>query len=250
MDADDPIEGGISVAMTAAASGSRIAEILLRKAQEAKLRAAQLANRNAEELNAQLAARSEIAQAFYADASEQAWLTNASKDDVIAAVHGVHAWAEVDPGKFGPQAERMREQFQAAFGVDLREAFQENQNAQALAEYARVNLHDAERSEAINEVDPPPWDPPAQPGPIKVVDEPTVTATYAPYDAPESRAAREQDLVKSDVGPDAVKAHATADKLNAKSPRGTAAAAASTKARTPKKAAQRGTRQQGQQRGR
>jgi len=241
MSGDDPIEHGISVAMTGAAAMSRVAEILIRQAQEAKARAAADSRANAEELQLQLAARAETAEAYYAAAAQREWLATASTEEIAAAVHGVHAWAEVDEQRFGPHAERMREQLQAAFGVDLREAYEDQRNAEAIADLARAGVEEARSAdgaasttvEATQKIE-------------------TLAVSELGYDATDARAARREIMVEAAGGSaEVVKARSVSDYLNAHDPQGTAAAAAAGKGRGPSKAAARtGRRQPGQQRGR
>jgi len=239
MSGDDPIEHGISVAMTGAAAMSRVAEILIRQAQEAKARAAADSRANAEELQLQLAARAETAEAYYTAAAEREWLATATTEEITSAVHGVHAWAEVDEQRFGPHAERMREQLQAAFGVDLREAYEEQLGAEAIADIARAGLEEARSAdgagatsvEASRELE-------------------TVAVSEMAYDAPEARAARHESMAATGTGAtEAVKARTVSDQLNVHDPRGTAAAAG--KGRGASKAAARtGRREPRQQLGR
>jgi hypothetical protein len=241
MSGDDPIEHGISVAMTGVAAMSRVAEILIRQAQEAKARAAADSRANAEELQLQLAARAETAEAYYAAAAQREWLATATTEEIAAVVHGVHAWAEVDEQRFGPHAEQMREHLKAAFGVDLREAYEEQRNAEAIADLARFGMEEARSVDgaASTAVD-------------ATQELETVAVSELAYDAPWARVARSEAMVVTGAGAtEAVKARTVSDQLNAHDPSGTAAAAASGKGRRPGKAAVRTSRRQtAQQRGR
>jgi len=161
--------------------------------------------------------------------------------EIADAVHDVHAWAEVDEQRFGPQADRMREQLQAAFGVDLREAHEEQRGAEAIADLARAGVEEARSAdgaavttvEATREIE-------------------TVVISELAYDAPEARSAKHEAMAVTGAGAtEAVKARTVSDQLNVHDPRGTAAAAAAGAGRGPNKAAARtGRRKPGQQRGR
>jgi hypothetical protein len=230
MSDEDPIEGGLAIAMTGAASISRAAEVMLRYAQEVKARRAAGLREGVAELRKQIDARGELAAAamvFYGETGHTEWIKKATAAEIVDAVHASHAWAEIDPERFSDKAQAIREQLAATFGVDLREAYAEKQTADALAAIARDGLKDYDRD---------PLNPSA-------------------YDrhvlAQRADGARTEAMKAAGATEAAVTARAVSDQLNGHDPRGTAAAAAGGRTKAPTKVARRSpARQAGQQRGR
>lgn len=211
MSGEDPIDDGMALAATAAASAARVAEVLLKQAQDLKLKQAHEARASVAEAATQLAARAEVAEAFYREACSAEWLSTASAADLRAAVEGVHVWAEVAPDRFGEPAESMREALITAYRVDVREAYAERRDAAAIADLASRGVLDA-RVEQV-EVKP------------VVVQDLAQAGVGAGYDTAEARRARESAMVAAGVDQELVTARMVSDKMNAHDP-ATAAASA------------------------
>lgn len=232
MSDEDPIEGGLAIAMTGAASVSRAAEVMLRYAQEVKARHAAGVHEGVAELRQQLDARAELAAAamkFSDQTGHPDWIKTATVPEIVDAVHAAHAWAEIDPERFSDKAQAIREQLVVAFGVDLREAYAEKQTADALAAIARDGL-EATTGRSTTQ---------------------RASAQERSYDAPASREQRTQVMKEAGIPAAAVSAREVSDQLNGNDPRGTAAAAANGHGKAPAKAARRSpSKQAAQQRGR
>jgi len=136
-------------------------------------------------------------------------MRRATTDDLIAAVHGVRAWAEVDD-RFDEQATRMRGQLRALHGVDLTEAWEEQKGAEFVADLARSGL-DEIRSDQVRS------DEAVEAAAL----ESGVASNELGYDA--ARDARGMAAVRRGAAPEDLHARVTADKLNAGDPSRTAA---------------------------
>lgn len=225
-DNDDALQDGISVALTGAAAMSRVGEVLLRQAQEQKARAAAETRQRAEEAAEQLRARAEVAQAFYTAAASPEWMQGASARDLATAIQGVHLWAEVDHDRFGQVAEAMREQVRTTLGVDLREAYEEQRGAAAIAALAATGARAPDKEQ----------EPKQEQG--------------RDYDDPARRQARRDDLEKAGTEPAAVKARVVSDELNGHDPADTAQNAQAGRAARHKPAARAPRKRREQQRSR
>ncbi|MFS3130649.1 hypothetical protein ACLM5J_19765 [Nocardioides sp. Bht2] len=232
---DDPIDDGVSIMMSGAAAASRVAEVLVRQAQDAKLKLAQQDRIAAEEAASQLAARGEVAQAFYREAASQEWLAGATVADIRAAVEGAHLWAEIDPERFAGTAEDLRDEMRAVFGVDLREAVAEQRDAAAIADLAAAGVDSARAASSHAGV---------------AVDQARSAEATAvsEYDSPDARRAREQAMKDAGADTETVKARVVSDRLNAHDPR--LAPAGTGGAAKGKPAARTSSRKADQQRGR
>ncbi len=85
MDGDDTFEEFERVAMTGAAALSRAAEVLIRNAQDSKVRAAAETARATEDLQRRAEAQAQAAERYYARTVEPGWVRNADADEVALA---------------------------------------------------------------------------------------------------------------------------------------------------------------------
>lgn len=109
---EDPVDELRSVGMTSGAALSRVAETLIRAAQDHKIRAAQQATQDAEEAQRRYDAQAQLAERFYREAIDKDLMTTPPRADQDALRHGARQWAEVDPGRFGPYSERLTTRFE------------------------------------------------------------------------------------------------------------------------------------------
>lgn len=229
MSDSDPIDDGVAAAMTTAAAVSRVAEVLLRQAQDEKLRRAREDQATAHDAALQLAARAEVAEAFYRQASDSEWLRGADVAEIRAAVEGAYTWAEVDPDRFRSAADDLGAQLQALYAVDVREAYVEHRNAAAVADLAAAGVAEARERE-------------------KDADRSARSADMAAaYDSAPARSQRERALVAAGADHDFTTARVVSDKLNAHDPRDAARAGHPKLSKAP---GRRGGARHDQQRGR
>ncbi len=108
----DPVDELRSVGMTGAAAISRVAETMIRAAQDAKMRAAQEAAQQAEDGQRRYDAQAQVAERFYREAIDTDLMTTSPRVDQDALRQGAQQWAELDPDRFGPYADRLNERFE------------------------------------------------------------------------------------------------------------------------------------------
>lgn len=116
-------------------------------------------------------------------------------------IRAAHEWEQVDADRFGGHAERLHEQYNAAFGIDLRERAKDARNFAAVEELAAQGV--IEYREAVGL----PRNPREAPGYVP-----------APYDSAEGRGARLGAMVVTEVEPAAIKARDVAGHLDSGSP--------------------------------
>ncbi len=109
---EDPVDELRSVGMTGAAAISRVAETMIRAAQDAKMRAAQEAAQQAEDGRRRYDAQAQVADRFYREAIDTDLMTTSQRVDQVALRQGAQQWAELDPDRFGPCADRLNERFE------------------------------------------------------------------------------------------------------------------------------------------
>jgi len=130
--------------MTSAAALSRLAETMIRAAQDHKMRSAQQAAQDAEEGQRRYDAQAQVAERFYRQALDQDLLTTAARADQDALRHGAQQWAELDPDRFGPYSERLN--------ARLEELDQEASNREEARQEQRTA--EEQESKAKGEEDP------------------------------------------------------------------------------------------------
>jgi hypothetical protein len=128
--------------MTSAAAISRVGETMIRAAQDAKMRAAQEAAQQAEDGQRRYDAQAQIAERFYREAIDTDLMTTSPRVDQDALREGARQWAELDPDRFGPYADRLNERFEE---LGLEEARREEASQEQLTadtEQAKVERED------------------------------------------------------------------------------------------------------------
>jgi hypothetical protein len=109
---EDPVDELRSVGMTGAAAISRVAATMIRAAQDRKMRAAQDAAQQAEDGQRRYDAQAQVAERFYREAIDTDLMTTSQRVDQDALRQGSQQWAELDPDRFGPYADRLNERFE------------------------------------------------------------------------------------------------------------------------------------------
>ncbi len=113
---EDPVDELRSVGMTSAAALSRVAETMIRAAQDHKMRSAQQAAQEAEEGQRRYDAQAQVAERFYREAIDKDLMVSSPRAEQDALRQGAQEWAELDPGRFGPYSERLNAQFETGVG--------------------------------------------------------------------------------------------------------------------------------------
>jgi len=141
---EDPVDELRSVGMTSAAAISRVAETMIRAAQDAEMRAAQEAAQQAEDGQRRYDAQAHVAEQFYREAIDKDLITTSPRPDQDALRQGAQQWAELDPDRFGPYADRLNERFEE---LHLEQARRDEAGQEQLTA-------DAEQTKADREDDP------------------------------------------------------------------------------------------------
>lgn len=108
---EDPVDELRSVGMTSAAALSRVAETMIRGAQDHKMRSAQQAAQDAEEGQRRYDAQAQVAERFYRETLDKDLIATSPRADQDALRQGAQEWAELDPDRFGPYSERLSTRF-------------------------------------------------------------------------------------------------------------------------------------------
>ncbi len=139
---EDPVDELRSVGMTSAAAISRVAETMIRAAQDAKMRAAQETAQQAEDGQRRYDAQAQVADRCYREAIDTDLMTTSPRADQEALREGARQWAELDPDRFGPYADRLNERFEELGLEEARreEASQEQRTTDT--EQAKVERED------------------------------------------------------------------------------------------------------------
>ncbi len=141
---EDPVDELRSVGMTSAAAISRVAETMIRAAEDAKLRAAQEAAQQAEDGQRRYDAQAHVADRFYREAIDKDLMTTSPRVDQDALRQGAQQWAKLDPERFGQYADRLNARFEE---LDLEATRREEAGQQQ-------RTTDAKRTKAEREDDP------------------------------------------------------------------------------------------------
>jgi hypothetical protein len=220
---EDPVDELRSVGMTSAAALSRVAETMIRAAQDHKMRSAQQAAQEAEEGQRRYDAQAQVAERFYREAIDQDLMTTPPRADQDTLRQGALQWAELDPDRFGPYSERLnarREELDQE-ATRREEASQEQRTAEEqeskarredgpekAEEHRQASAADvAGGDEATNEAD--------RHG--QVTDE--IETEGPAYDSAERREETAKETKEAGVPEPQREAKLTADHLNAKHPK-------------------------------
>jgi hypothetical protein len=137
---EDPVDELRSVGMTSAAAVSRVAETLIRSAQDQKMRATQAAQAEAEDAARRYEAQAAIAEQYYQQTNRPGWITTATGDEVARAWKGAQQWRELDPERFGPYADQLNARFMENYQVNLRGVADLTGSLDAAEELARETV--------------------------------------------------------------------------------------------------------------
>lgn len=244
MDGDDTFEEFERVAMNGAAALSRAAEVLIRNAQDNKVRATAQTAQATEDLQRRAEGQSRAAELYYARATtEPGWARRASAGEVALTWKGAQKWAEVDVGRFGGYADALTDQVRAEYGFDPHETGS-GLDAQSRGCREQVEAHQRGRGEAGAESDGD-----QVPGAVAGVTVATRTdAAELGYDTAERRAVTSAALTAAGVSEPAREAKMVADHLNGTDPQAVTTAAAPRRSRATGVA--KPTRDRGHDRGR
>lgn len=221
---DDPVDELRSVGMTSAAAMSRVAETMIRSAQDHRIRAAQQTALEAEESQRRYDAQAQVAERFYREAIATDVMATSPRADQDALRQSAQQWAELDPDRFGPSSQRLTARFEELDQETGRreEAGQEQRTVEEQETKARVEKEDpdkaqehrdaseaaaARRDDPINEAD--------RHG--AVANE--IDAETPAYDSPERRAKTAIEMTEAGVPEPQREARRTADHLNAEHPK-------------------------------
>lgn len=200
MDVDDPFDEVARVATTGAAALSRAAEVLIRRAQDSKIRQAGATARVTEDLQRRAEAQASSAERYYARAGDPEWVRSTGAEDVALAWHGSRQWAQIDPDRFTAHAERIDAAVRKETGIDFSDPEQRHGlNVNNTRTLAGEPLTSAPTSSAG-------------------VGEDGVTVTSPAYDTAERRAATDSRLEAAGVSPKAREARMLSDQFNATDP--------------------------------
>jgi len=220
---EDPVDELRSVGMTGAAALSRVAETMIRSAQDHKMRAAEQAAQDAEEGQRRYDAQALVAERFYREAADTDLLAKWPGVDQVALRDGARQWAELDPDRFGPYADRLNERLEE---LGLEEARRE----EASREQRTAN---EEQATAEREADPEKADESRQAsdGAQALADEASQEASRhgqaadeleveePSYDSAERREGTAKEMTVAGVPESQREAKLTADHLNAEHPK-------------------------------
>lgn len=109
---EDPVDELRSVGMTSAAALSRVAETMIRAAQDHKMRSAQQAAHDAQEGQRRYDAQAQVAERFYRETLDKDLMATSPRADQDALRQGAQEWADLDPDRFGPYSERLTARFE------------------------------------------------------------------------------------------------------------------------------------------
>ncbi len=220
---EDPVDELRSVGMTGAAAISRVAETMIRAAQDRKMRAAQEAAQQAEDGQRRYDAQAQVAERFYREAIDKDLMTTSPRADQDVLRQGAQQWAELDPDRFGPYADRLNARFEELgleearreeAGREERTAAEEQAKAERENDPAKAEEHrhasdgaDARADEASREA--------SRHG--QGADE--LEAEEPSYDSAERREGTAKEMTEAGVPKSQREAKLTADHLNAEHPK-------------------------------
>jgi len=220
---EDPVDELRSVGMTSAAAISRVAETMIRAAQDRKMRAAQEAAQQAEDGRRRYDAQAQVAERFYREAIDKDLMTTSPRADQDVLRQGAQQWAELDPDRFGPYADRLNARFEE---LDLEEGRREEAGqAQLTADAEQVKAErendpekDEEHRHASDGADARADEASREAGRHgQVADE--LEAEEPSYDSAERREGTAKEMTEAGVPESQREAKLTADHLNAEHPK-------------------------------
>ncbi len=220
---EDPLDELRSVGMTGAAAISRVAETMIRAAQDAKMRAAQEAAQQAEDGRHRYDAQAPVAERFYREAIDTDLMTTSQRVDQDALRHGAQQWAELDPDRFGPYADRLNERLEELGLEEARRAEASREQLTANKEQGKAERQaDPEKAEEHRE---------ASEGAAARADDASqeasrhgqaadeLEAEEPSYDSAERREGTAKEMTEAGVPESQREAKLTADHLNAEHPK-------------------------------
>lgn len=215
---EDPVDELRSVGMTSAAAISRVAETMIRAAQDHKMRAAQQAAQEAEEGQRRYDAQAQVAERFYREAIDTDLMTTSPRVDQEALRKGAQQWAELDPDRFGPYADRLNERFAE---LDLEEARREQRTAEAerVGSERESNPDKAEERRQASEGAAARADDASQAASRHGQAADELEAEEPSYDSAERREGTAREMTEAGVPESQREAKLTADHLNAEHPK-------------------------------
>ncbi len=220
---EDPVDELRSVGMTGAAAISRVAETMIRAAQDHKMRSAQQAAQDAEEGQRRDDAQALVAERFYREAVDTDLLAKWPGVDQDALRDGARQWAELDPERFGPYAERLNDRLEQLGLEDARREEASREQRTATEEQARAEREaDPEKAEESRQ---------ASEGATARSDDASREASRhgqaadelqgeePSYDSAERREGTAKEMTEAGVPESEREAKLTADHLNAEHPK-------------------------------
>lgn len=116
---EDPLDELRTVGMTGAAAVSRVAEILIRNAQDDQLRRCGDSQGAATAAQQRYEAQAQVAERLFEQAAQAQWMRDASPAEIAAAWRAARTWAEVDAERFTHHARAVNDTYRDEYGVDL-----------------------------------------------------------------------------------------------------------------------------------
>lgn len=245
MDGDETFEEFERVAMIGAAALSRAAEVLIRSAQDHRVRATAQSAQATEDLQRRAEAQSQAAEQYYKRTIEPGWVRSVEADEVALAWKGSQQWAQIDGERFGGYAAALTDEIRAEYGFD---PYETGAGLEAQSRACREQV-EARRSGQEENGSTPKGDqvPPAA---ADVAAGRRTAAADLDYDTVERRAATSAELAAAGVPESARSARAVADHLNGTDPHALASAPARGRGRGRAAAGLKQTRDQERGRGR
>jgi hypothetical protein len=238
---EDPVDELRAVGMTGGAALSRVAETMIRHAQDDRLRRTEQTRQATQEVKDRWEAQARVAERYFDKAARPEVMRDLPAREISAAWEASQTWAQVDRDRFGHHADAINATFVQAYGVDLREAADRLASREQAAELAQARVEreregdqeptpDLAGGEARNERRQDDERlAAAEPAAAGVEREQRETADY---DTPQRREATAAAMNDNGVPGDAHEAKMTADRLNGQHPHKAAEAGHPTRART------------------
>lgn len=224
---DDPWDDMHGVSTMALTSAARVAETLLRSAQDRVRREADRDEQQAEQADRRYEAQAKVADEYYQRAATPEFVREQSPETMQTTWDGLREWEQIDPERFSPHTQPMAEAIVAVHGgaVDEVDATLETERLRE-AEVAHEDEADLEHVADLND------------------DQEVDLDNDIEYDSDEARSRRDQQLDSSHLEPEVKTAIKIADRQNGHDPAEAAAAGATSESDG------RGTGQRGRGRGR
>ncbi|WP_066466125.1 hypothetical protein [Sanguibacter suarezii] len=137
---DDPIDDIHGVAMTAGTALSRVAESVLRHAQDRRRLAQQTIERASEDARARESAQREIADRHFSRAQRPDFLETADPRAIAQTWHAAQDWKDREPERFTAAADGLNAQFEARYGIDLSAAVDQGAARELVTDAAETRI--------------------------------------------------------------------------------------------------------------